>query len=83
MLDNKHFEPYFKGTNFGTTEYADLITEGLLKVATYYHNGMTMSTILIAAGWVELKGKKQVRHLTQEGATLLYQLIEQRNKHGL
>jgi hypothetical protein len=77
-LDNAYFEPYFKGTNFGSTDYADLILEGLLKVATYYHNGMTMSTILIEAGWVELKGKKQERRLTQEGATLLYKLIEQR-----
>lgn len=78
MLDNKYFEPYFKGTNFGSTDYADLITEGLLKVATYYHNGATMDRILLDNGLMTRTSKKQIRKLTHKGATYLYRLIEQR-----
>jgi Mn-dependent DtxR family transcriptional regulator len=77
MLDNKYFEPMFKGTNFGSTEYASLITEGLLKVATYYANGATMDRILIDNGLMTRTNKKKIRKLTQKGATYLYRLIGQ------
>lgn len=78
MLDDKYFESYFVGTNFGSTKYSDLILEGLLKVVCYYHNGHTMSNILIDNGLVELKGKKKTRVLTHKGATYLYRLLQQK-----
>ena len=64
QYDNKYFEPYFKGTNFGSIDYSDLVMDALLKVACGYYNGATISRILIDADLVELKGKKKVRHLT-------------------
>lgn len=78
VLDDKFFEIYFIGTNFGTTKYSDLILEGLLKVSCCYYNGMTLDGILLNYNLITITGKKNLRKLTSKGCKYLYQLIEQK-----
>jgi predicted P-loop ATPase len=75
MLDNKYFEPYFKGTNFGSKKYAHLITEGLIKISCGYHVGMTMKGILKNIELIDFDGKGN-RWLTHKGKVYLYRLYQ-------
>lgn len=75
-LDNEYFKPYFANSYFGSTNYAELIQEGLMKVVCGYHNGMTMSNILINNGLVKVNAKG-LRSLTDKGRIYLYRLYKQ------
>ena len=55
-MTNEYFAPFFKGTNFGSTDYVELIREGLKKVITGYSNGHTMNCILLDLKYVEKRG---------------------------
>lgn len=45
-MTNEQLASLFAGTNFGHTNYRELVLEGLMKVATHYHNGYTLESIL-------------------------------------
>lgn len=62
----------FKGTNFGSTNYNDIVREGLLKVVCHYWNGHTLTNILISLGYRH----KDKNELTDIGRKVLYQLYE-------
>lgn len=70
QFTNAQFEPAFKGTNFGTQEYAKIIGNGLLKVASHYWNGHTLTNILISLGYRH----KDKNELTDKGRKLLYEM---------
>lgn len=57
MLTNQQLEKAFAGRNFGTNNYAELLLEGLKKVATGYHNGMTMQNIMVEMKLAERREK--------------------------
>lgn len=71
-MTKEYFAEAFKGTNFGSTDYVQIVRQGLLKVATHYHNGSTLNRILTDLGY-----KKHDKHeLTELGRKVLYQLYE-------
>lgn len=67
---DKQFEMAFKGTNFGTQAYAKIIGNGLLKIASHYWNGHTLTNILIQLGYRQ----KDQNELTDDGRKLLYEM---------
>lgn len=73
FMDDNYYEPYFKGTNFGSKEYTRIVREGMLKVACGYYNGGTLERILEELGY---KNKNE-NTLTDKGQRDLYQLFEE------
>ncbi len=71
-MKNEYFADAFKGTNFGSTDYVQIVREGLLKVACDYWNGHTLTNILINLGY----RKQDDNKLTDLGRKVLYQLYE-------
>ena len=72
MEQQQLFTKAFAGTNFGSTDYKQIVREGLLKVACHYWNGHTLTTILI-----NLKYRhKNKNMLTDLGRKTLYELYE-------
>jgi len=57
----------FLGTNFGRTDYRNLLASSVMKKAVGYHCGHTISRIMEVMLLVDTKGK-----LTQKGRDFLY-----------
>lgn len=68
----EEIEICFDGTNFGTTDYENIIKLGLLKVACGYHNGNTLTLILFKLSLIIPDSKGGI-HLTDKGKRSLYE----------
>lgn len=71
-MTNEQLAPLFEGTNFGHTNYREIVLEGLMKVATHYHNGYTLENILKDNGFTKVNSR--VRELTETGRRLMWDL---------
>ena len=70
-MTNEFYEPYFKGTNFGHTNYSQIVYEGLMKAVCGYASGATVNHILLNLKYVQY-GKNHF-DLTVEGEKQLYE----------
>jgi len=80
-MTNEELAPLFAGTNFGHTDYQEIVLEGLIKVATKYHNGYTLESILKNNGFI--KSTVTRRALTDKGRKLLWDLYDDLKKSSL
>ncbi len=78
-FNNEYFEKYFEGTDFGQKDYANMVHEGLMKVACGYHNGLTMENILIKLGYIKVE-RNSADKLTVEGKMYLYRVYKAMKK---
>lgn len=46
LITDEEIEQAFKGTNFGYTQYRELLSASVLKKAVGYHCGWTITTIM-------------------------------------
>lgn len=76
-LSNERWAEYFLKTDFGTTEYADLIYESLMKTACGYSSGYTIEHILIDAGLAMPRRNGRGIDTTALGDKVLYEFYEQ------
>lgn len=70
------FEPYFKGTNFGSQDYEALVLEGLMKITCGFSNGFTLENIIIRMGFARQIYLERGLSLTREGEQIMYKLYE-------
>jgi len=68
----EEIEQCFEGSNFGSTDYENIVKLGLLKVACGYHNGSTLTCILYNLRLI-LPDSKQIFSLTDKGKHSLYE----------
>jgi len=66
VISDEEIEQAFKGTNFGHTNYRDLLSASVLKKAAGYHCGWTITTIMKE---LKLIGKNET--ITKRGKLLL------------
>lgn len=74
------FSPYFKGTNFGHTDYDSIVLEGLMKITCGYANGHTLNQILLRLGYIMPSRSGKNLTTTLLGERVLYSLYENLKK---
>lgn len=85
MTNIPDFTPYFKGTDFGHTDYESIILEGLMKVSCGYSNGYTVEQILKNLQYVRPHYEyNQPNRLTttDRGDKVMYALYEELKKRA-
>lgn len=76
-ITDEYIAKHFENTNFGHTNYRDIVGNGCLKVMAGYHNGYTARCILINMGLVTEKLK-----LTKRGREFLFWHFTYRPEQG-
>lgn len=66
-ITDEYIAKHFEGTNFGHTNYRDIVGNGCLKVMAGYHNGYTAQRILVNMGLITEKLR-----LTKRGREFLF-----------
>ncbi len=76
-LTDAQIEEAFQNTNFGHTNYRQLLEQGVLKKVVGYHSGYTLTQILIKLHLITEK-----LNLTTEGRDFLFNAFYQEKHSG-
>lgn len=76
-ITDEYIATHFEGTNYGHTNYRDIVGKGCLNVMAGYHNGYTTQCILIKMGLTTEKLR-----LTKRGREFLFWHFNYRPEQG-
>lgn len=78
LVSDKDMLDAFTHTNFGHTDYRGLLAQGCLKALAEWHQGHTLTCILIHLGLITTKKDKSNPKVTDKGRMYLYYAFKNR-----
>ncbi|HEY9210383.1 MAG TPA: hypothetical protein VIO56_03140 [Methylotenera sp.] len=73
LVPDHEIEDAFKNTNFGRTDYKNILLEGVKKTAIGYHNGWTLTQIIRKLGLGVATSDNENNKLTEKGLLFIEQ----------